>query len=151
MLTISINCTNAADAQRVIAAVLGTKDAPESDDGEAPKKRGRPTKEAAALRADEAPAKKPAPKKVAAEIEEDDEDEVEEDDEDEADEDDEDEAEEDETVDAAGLVTLKKALTNFSKAKGSKDAAVKILRKFAPSSEKVKAADLPKLLKALKV
>ncbi len=49
------------------------------------------------------------------------------------------------------LAKVKTALQAYSKAKKSKDAAVKILHKFAKSSEKVLVSDYKKLLTALKV
>jgi hypothetical protein len=116
---------------------------------------GRPTKEEAAKKA-------AAAKKAKKEPEEDEEEETEETEEEETEEETEDETEEeteeeeteedeDEVVSGDQLKKLKAALTAFSKHKKSKDAAVKVLRKFAPSSEKVKVSDLPKLMKALKV
>lgn len=153
MFSISVNCTNAKEAAKILAA-LGSIDQPvaakpakqkldDADDDETPvatKKRGRPAKVAAPV----------------DEVEETDEEETEEDDEveeDETEESDDDEVEEDEPTVVTGedLTKVKKALQAYSKAKGSKDAAVKVLRKFAPSSEKIKVGDLKALLKALKV
>ncbi len=104
--------------------------------------------------------------KAAAKVEavEDDEEELddeEEDDaesiEDEAEEDDETEEEsedaeedEDEGLSETDLSKLKAALKAYS-AKNGKEKAVKILNKFAKASQDVKPADLPKVLKLLKV
>lgn len=49
------------------------------------------------------------------------------------------------------LEKLKKALSAHSKKNGSKQATIKILMKYAKKSDDVKPADLPKLLKELKV
>lgn len=150
MFSISVNCTNAKEAAKVLTAlnalvggevVAAPKPAKlddEADEAPTPRKRGRPAKA--------------EPKEV--EIVEDEEEIDEETETGEDEEEIEDESEEDEApevVEGEDLAKLKKALQAFSKAKGSKDAAVKVLRKFAPSSEKVKVGDLKALLKALKV
>jgi len=129
-----------------------------------PKKRGRPTKEELAARAAaEAEPAPVAPKKgkkaPPVEVDEDEADEEEEEDEDEdeeteeedaADEDEDDSDEEDELLDASELKKVKAALREYTAAH-SKEKAVKILLKFAPTSDKVKKADVAKVLKALKV
>jgi len=63
---------------------------------------------------------------------------------------DEEETEEDEGISESDLSKLKGALKAFS-AKKDRKQAVAILNKFAERSDLVKPADLPKLLKALKV
>lgn len=113
----------------------------EADEEPAPKKRGRPAKAASTKKA----AVEEEDEETEADEAEDDEEDVEEEAEDEED------VEEPEYVTGGDLTKLKKALQAFAKAKGTKDAAVKVLRKFAPSSEKVKVGDLAKLMKALKV
>ncbi len=102
-----------------------------------PKKPGRPKKE------------KPADEPEETEVEENDEPEETEEEVEEPEETE--EVEEPEVVSGEQLAKVKAALQAFSKAKKSKDAAVKVLHKFAKSSEKVKVADYKKLLLALKV
>lgn len=120
--------------------------------------------------------KKGKGKKAAAEEEDDSEDEIEEEDESEDEESEEEESEEEEEDESeeeeesedeeeseededdskslklgdADLSKLKLALNKFSK-KNGKEKAIKLLNKFAKTSQDVKKSDLPKLLKALKV
>lgn len=86
----------------------------------------------------------------AVEETEDDEDAVEDDEETEDDEDEESEDEEESLkLSKSDMGILMLALKNHKK-KNGKSKTVSILRKFAPTSDKVKKSDLPKLLKLLK-
>src|SRR5690606_27509907 len=92
---------------------------------------------------------------IDEEEEDEDEDEIDEEEEDESDDEDEEESddEEEETslkLGDAELSKLKLALNKFSK-KNGKEKAIKLLNKYAKTSQDVKKSDLPKLLKALKV
>ncbi len=132
-------------------------------DAVAAKRRGRPTKAEAAAKAALAPVAAPAPAKGKAKpvAEEDEDDEADESDDDVGEEDDidDEEPEEEDEVEADDgdkispdqLKKLKSALKAYSETHSSKEKALKLLYKFAKVSQDVKAADFPKLMKALKV
>ena len=116
---------------------------------EAPKRRGRPTKE-------EQMAKLAAEKKTAKDADDDDELDTEDeekedpsDDEDDEEAEDDDEEETDAPIEGDDLKKLKSALRACSDAHG-KDKATKALFKFAKTSMQVKKSQLPLVLKALK-
>jgi hypothetical protein len=118
------------------------------EESEAPKKRGRKPKAAKAVEEDdEEETEEDADEETEedADEEESDDEETEEDDEEESDDED-----EGGTVTGSDLSKLKVALKVYS-GKHGKDKTVKVLQKFAKASDKVKKADLPKLLKLLKV
>lgn len=149
-LVARIDATLEGNGKKPVAVDLN--DDEDTEDEQPKKKRGRKAKAEVEEDddEDEAPAKKTKnAKKEEPEDEEDDEDSEDEGDEDSEDEDDDEDAE---YVTGDDLKKLKKALAAHKKANGGKpEKTVKILHKFADSSEEVKVEDLPKILKALKV
>lgn len=153
--TISIPINNSEQAARVLAALEVAFRTDKEDE----------TEETSAIHASDLKKKKPGrpAKAKTEEVDEDEELELGEDDEEEESEDtessdeeeeSEDEAEEEdeesETLGEKDLAKLKGSLKAYS-AKHGKEKAVKLLNKYAKSSQDVKTSDLPKLLKSLKV
>jgi hypothetical protein len=96
--------------------------------------------------------RKPAP--VVEDLEDEDDSDDEDDSEDDSDEDEDDSDDEDEdepTVSPKDLAKIKKALDAYSVHHKSKQKAVKVLLKFAPTAQQVKTSQVVGLLKALKV